>query len=134
MDMTIYTSKHDAIKEILEEIKLFEEAGARKADEIARRIGKFSVIIQMHLAGEDKYLYPYLLKSSEPKTRAITSAYMAEMKQIEGDFLHFLAKFKTPDSIRKDFYSFQNDFLKINAAIRRRMEREERELYPLASA
>ena len=133
MDMTIYTSKHDAIKEILSEIKPLEEAGAQNSEEIAMKIGKLSVIIQMHLAGEDKYLYPYLLKSSEPKTRAITSAYMTEMKQIEDGFLRFLAKFKTADSIRSDFCSFQKDFLKINASIRQRMEREEHELYPLAA-
>ncbi len=132
MDMTLYTSKHEAIKQTLAEIKSLSASAQQKAEEISKSMGKLSVVVQMHLASEDKYLYPELLKSSLPSTRKTTESYMTEMKQIECSFKTFVSDYRTAEAIRKNPDDFLSAFTQIDNALRLRMGREENELYLLA--
>lgn len=132
MDMTLYTSKHEAIKQTLSEIRTLSSSVSDNAEKIAGAVGRLSAIVQMHLASEDKFLYPDLLSKTSGVERKIAEKYMEEMKGIEKSFSAFASKYRTTSAVKDESAQFLAEMSNIENALTKRMDREEKELYPLA--
>ena len=131
MDLSFYISKHDSIRNELSAIEriIRKNLDDNSSSDAASSIVRLSAVIKMHLASEDTYLYPSLLKNSNEKVRLMTKAYESEMKNLEKNIESFLLKYNTPSKISANCPSFAFDFALVYEALNRRMDREEKELY-----
>ena len=126
----LYITKHRAIQSLLNEISVLIQNGIESsADKLSDSINRMTGVIKMHLASEDKHLYPLLLKSSDAKIRAITKNYMEEMGDLAKIYTDFAENYNTASKILSNKAGFETTFAKVKHALNYRINREEKELY-----
>lgn len=89
--------------------------------------GKLSI----HLAMEDKTLYPSLMAHSDPDVRALATSYSKEMGSLADEFTQFNRRWLTAAQIAKAPTEFIGEATIIIAALRKRIEKENDRLYKL---
>ena len=96
-------------------------------DLLSALAGKLTV----HLAMEDRSLYPRLAEVNVQNSRGIAQAFQKEMGGLAGAFSEYNQKWQV-NAIAADPAGFARDTHAVFAAIGRRIARENNELYPLA--
>lgn len=103
----------------------------KDAQPVRSLLSKLSAKLKIHLASEDKSLYPELLNHKDANVKATTKKFMDEMGSISSVFVKYTEKWVSADAIQKN----PNDFIKetegLFSALAKRIEKENRELYPL---
>ncbi|WP_404369805.1 hemerythrin domain-containing protein [Sphingomonas sp. MMS24-J45] len=84
-------------------------------------------VLMVHLAKEDKVLYPRLL--ARPETRTVAKRFAEEMGDLGEAYKVYTAAWPI-DRVEADWPGFGEATRKMMAALRRRIAREERDLYP----
>lgn len=102
------------------------QAGALR-DLLSMLAGKLSV----HLAMEDNGLYPRLRKHGDAGVRSIVERYESEMSGIKEAFVGYVSRWPTAKAIEAAPAAFAQETRAIFAALTRRIEMEDGELYPL---
>ena len=127
------TGHHEKIWQLVKPLQQYKEAQAVKAQarEISLLVSKLSGILSIHLAAEDKYLYPALLKDGDRKVRTTAEQFSREMGQLASVYAAYKDKFMTASQIEADPAGFLQQNQKVLSALANRLEREDRELYPL---
>ncbi len=87
-------------------------------------------VLMLHLAKEDQYLYPQIAASTDKRAAAMASKFAADMGGLAAQYLAYVSKW-TPDGIAHEWDAFAVDTRKVMGALRQRILREERDLYPL---
>ncbi|MFU0825800.1 hemerythrin domain-containing protein [Clostridium sp.] len=103
------------------------------AGEIAKNINILSGKVRIHLDSEDKFLYPDLLKEGNERVKNIAAAYTNEMGNIALVFNDYKNKFNTKTKILSDIDGFKKETYKVLKVLSNRLEKEDKELYPLIS-
>ncbi len=112
----------------LTEAKLASDAaGARTV------MGGLAGTLNIHLAMEDNVLYPELLKSSDPSTKATAEKFANEMGNIAKAFTAYNKKWPA-SSIGSDPAGFIKETNEIFGVLSKRVAAEENVLYPLADS
>lgn len=101
------------------------EAAARSL--LSRLAGKLNI----HLAMEDKALYPALQQHAEERVRSLAKTYIDEMGGIAEEFARYMANWPSANSIKSAPGRFISETGQIFSALAKRIERENNELYPL---
>ena len=83
-----------------------------------------------HLQAEDWLLYPDLLDSGHPKIVAVASSFTAEMGDLARKFMDYSGRWAVR-SVFDDWDVFRSETAEICVALNERIEREDRDLYPL---
>jgi hemerythrin superfamily protein len=135
MNLDLYLDKHAHIKEELSSISTLLASGISEdtAEKLADRINRLTGMLLMHLASEDKYLYPALLASHDEKVKTLTGKYMKEMGNIAASYTSFKEKYHTPSAILGSTSEFITSAQSIIRIIIERIAREEDELYVYAA-
>ena len=135
MNLDLYLDKHAHIKEELSAISTLIDSKITPdtAEQIADRINHLSGMLLMHLASEDKYLYPALLASNNSEIKTLTEKYMKEMGSIAASYTSLKEKYHTPSAILENTPEFITSAMAIIPAITERIAREENELYVYAA-
>lgn len=97
----------------------------------ARTVAQLSGILSIHLAAEDKYLYPSLKNSPDDKIRAVAIRYEKEMGHLAATYTAYRNQYSTASRIEADPAGFTRETRRILQALSERLTREDRELYPL---
>lgn len=95
-------------------------------------LGEMAGKLTVHLAMEDKVLYPTLLNSGRKEAADLAQRYMDEMGGIKQAFSAYLATWPSGGAIQKDAAGFITQTKGIVAAIGKRIKAEEGHLYPAA--
>jgi hypothetical protein len=103
-----------------------------KAFQISLCLAKLTGLLRVHFAQEDECIYPQMEASCDAKTSATARAFREQMGGLGATYLAYSEKWATARKIRSDFDTFRSESSGIFAALARRIERENRELYPLA--
>lgn len=98
------------------------------AADLVRLFGKFSV----HLAVEDKSLYPRLTRDGDPALRGLAARFHDEMGGLTQRFETYRKRWPGPLAIAKDPAGFVAETKAILGQLKNRIAREDAELYPLA--
>ncbi|KYH28245.1 MULTISPECIES: hemerythrin domain-containing protein [Clostridium] len=101
------------------------------ASEIAKNINILSGKVKIHLDSEDKFLYPGLLKEGNEKIKNIASTYINEMGNIALVFNDYKNRFNTKTKILSDIDGFKKETYEVFKVLLNRLEKEDKELYPL---
>jgi hypothetical protein len=86
--------------------------------------------LAVHLAMEDKALYPRLLQHGSAEIRAMASHFMTDMGGIHAAFNAYVARWPTAQAIQADGERFALETKQIFRALGARIKREHSELFP----
>ncbi|HHX23836.1 MAG: hemerythrin domain-containing protein [Tepidanaerobacteraceae bacterium] len=132
MSIYLLQKQHVQINEITQElISIPKESIEEKAFDISLKIGQLAGVLTFHLQSEDKFLYPNLMKDESSHIRSTASAFTKEMGDLGGKFAIFKSKYMQPKSVKSNPEKFKQDLDDIATMLKNRIEREEKELYPL---
>lgn len=133
MDIEKFKKDHNAILTLVTELRKTSQAGvAENADAIAQQIRAVSSIIKLHLAAEDRVLYPAFAKSQNPSVSKIGEQFRLEMGNIASAYMAFSGKWGVGTEVAHHPDGFREAANNIFKALHQRIQRENQVLYPLA--
>ncbi|MCR5758048.1 MAG: hemerythrin domain-containing protein, partial [Selenomonas sp.] len=103
----------------------------QNVDEVTKALARLAGLISIHLAAEDKFLYPNLEKSDNETVRDLSRSFNAEMGGLAKTFMDYKEEFMTPTKIKANLAKFRQDTDRVIGALQERMQREDNDLYPL---
>ncbi|GJI93730.1 hemerythrin domain-containing protein [Duganella vulcania] len=131
--MNIDKFKHqhiDILSAIADLRRLVQTGIAEHAADISQRIVAMSGVIKLHLAVEDRALYPALEASGNAMLAGMSQRYRSEMDGIAGDYLGFAGRWNTPRQLAEHPETFRDEANRVLRTLYERMKREDREFYP----
>ena len=111
-----------------------KETIKENAREVRRLLSKLAGKLKMHLAMEDKILYPKLLDSDETNNKRTAKEFLDEMGQIGELFGQYLNNYATEKEIYEDIEGFIYNSNGLFKCLAERIEKEDKILYPLADS
>ena len=97
-------------------------------------LGELATKVTMHLAMEDRALYPLLAGSRNPATSQLATQFQQSMGGLFDTFVAFDRKYAVVKSISTGQAEFVAEARAVLAALSARIAHEEQELYPLLDA
>lgn len=123
-------------KDIMEEVNQINEIVNKSdyenyLDEFVFHINNLAGKLRIHLSSEDKYLYPNLVDGEDSSLRSMAKYYIDEMGSIADTFTNYKNEFNTKSKINGKLNSFVSETRQIISEIKKRISKEEAELYKL---
>lgn len=133
MNLDLFLDKHKVILSLVSDIQnnISSAITENCADTIASDINKLSGVLMMHLASEDKNLYPTALASDSEELRRTAKEYIDEMGNLMKIFDNFHKNFNTKSKILDNVNDFTLQAQKVTLAIEKRITKEESGLYKM---
>lgn len=104
------------------------------AAEIAKLIISMSSIIKLHLAVEDKILYPALQSVNNASLARMGKQFQDEMTNIALAYLNFARKWNTASTVARSPDECRSDANNVLRVLHDRMRKENTEFYPVIEA
>ncbi len=98
--------------------------------ELASIRWRLNHVLMVHLAKEDRHLYPQLQNCGEARIQALAKRFADEMGNLAEVYLAYTREW-TAQKIAGDQPGFSTATLSVMRALRQRILREERDLYPM---
>jgi hemerythrin-like domain-containing protein len=111
--------------------ELLQSPGPPQLTELALARGRLRETLVRHLKCEDWILYPRLMATGEPELMDITREFELEMGDLAAEYVAYDDKW-TAERVAAKLTEFSRETIEIFGILATRVEREERELYPLA--
>lgn len=135
MNLDKYKHQHVSILGSIQRLRELAHAGIQEhADDIAHGIVSMSSIIKLHLAVEDRALYPALQKSGDAELARMGQRYQHEMGTIAQEYDAFSRRWNQAWSLRQDPEAFRRDANHVLRMVYERMQKENRDFYPRIEA
>lgn len=135
--MNIDRFKHDHV-DILSQIdglrRLTHAGVAPNATAIAQAVVAISSTIKLHLAVEDRMLYPALARCGNAELERLSARFQQDMGSIATAFMAFARQWNTAESVRANPEAFRRAANDVLRRVYERMQRENREFYPRIEA
>lgn len=129
--MRLFIEQHAEILQILRELQSKAASGVEAHHkEIAKLLIKLRFKVKLHLASEDKILFPVVRNAGDCPERALLAGYETEMQELAGVFLEFVHRWEYAEQIAEHAADFLKEATGAMDALTRRIAREEQELYP----
>ncbi len=125
--------QHMGILAILDQISANLHAANENecASSLLQLIKQLSSLLEEHLLIEDDFLYPALKKRPQSDIRDIAYEFSIELGGIKNVFLDYTNKWTSSKNIVQSNMDFISESKALVGALRRRIVREDRELFPI---
>ncbi len=100
----------------------------------AEAVARLRIVLLRHLQFEDSWLYPALERHDRPEVAAAARRYREEMGGLSSAFVAFADGWSAPARIAADPAGYLAAWAAIHAALLRRMDAEDDDLYELAES
>lgn len=131
MDIERFKSQHVEILSRIDALRKLVHAGIESnVDAIAQQIKDLGTVVKLHLAIEDRILYPAVRQSPDAAISAMGNAYQNEMQGIANEYIRFTSKWSDPKQLAADPESFRAAANHVLKNVYQRMQRENHEFYP----
>jgi hypothetical protein len=129
----VFRRQHEEIVQSIRDIEALLDPAelALGAGIMSGHIAILSGKVTVHLAMEDKGLYPRLVRHQRTPVRDLAQRFMKEMGSILDQFQAYLARWRDPLHIQRHPQAFVDETRPLFAALIQRIAREDNELYPL---
>jgi hypothetical protein len=107
---------------------------AGNAKEIANGIGDLSAVVKLHLAIEDRILYPALQDSQDTSLVQMGKAYQDDMKGIASAYIAFSRRWSSAMAVAEKAEQFRTEANQVLKTLHQRMQKENTEFYPAIEA
>lgn len=132
MNIDKYKHQHTAIFISIRKLKeLSHEGIALNAADIAAHVIKMSSVIKLHLSIEDKFLYPALQEANNPRLAMMGKQFQHEMTHIAETYGEFARKWNDAGHVSGDPEGFRREANRVLKILFERMQREDRDFYPM---
>ena len=119
-------------------LRLINLIDAHRADDdafpIALLLARWVSLLRSHLAMEDEWLYPAVVALGSLRAATIALVFEADMGNLAQRLEAFDRRWSSSAVIAGDFDRFRDEAFALFADFDRRIEREDRTLYPIAEA
>jgi hemerythrin-like domain-containing protein len=128
-----FRKQHDEILSTAREINaiLGNAIDDSEAETIRKLMSRLAGLVSVHLAMEDKALYPQLLASTNSAVKATANRFIQEMGAIGQGFEDYMRKWATTQTIKSKPTEFTIESKAIFNALSKRIHKENVELYML---
>ncbi len=128
-----YRTQHRELQSLMRQISelLNPEILEQDAKEVAGLLEIFAKKLVLHLAMEDQALYPTLFAFPDKKIQKLARQFMDEMGHIAQNFKSFINKWQHVADIESKPSIFIAETKQLFSVLEKRIEREDKELYPL---
>lgn len=125
-----YRQQHARLLELAGAIS--SRLGAEPLDggEVRMELSRLAGLLKLHLAMEDEVLYPSLAASPDPEVSETARIFAEEMGGLAAAFGAYNERWAV-DTIEREPAMFAEETRRVFAALARRIDRENNELYPL---
>jgi hypothetical protein len=132
----VYRDQHVELLSLAGKLKAMLDAEKLKQDGAAVRtlLSSLAGKLTVHLAMEDKSLYPALLASADPTIRAKAKRFTDEMGGIKQALTAYLARYPSGPVIAQSAAGFVKETTEILAVLARRVRAEDSDLYVAVDA
>lgn len=131
MDIDRFKQQHVDILERISAIRQLAHAGVEaNAAAIAQQIKQLGSVVTLHLAIEDRILYPSVRNASDPEIAEMAETYQQEMKGIAAPYLRFTKKWSEAGNVAAEPEAFRVAANTVLRDVFLRMQRENHEFYP----
>lgn len=135
MNIERFKQQHIEILDGIDALRSLSKGGvAAHAAQIASGIVSLSRVITLHLAVEDRILYPTLENSSSTALANMSRTYRHDMARVANPFIAFARKWRVANTIENDPEGFRNEANIVLRQVYERMSKEDREFYPAIEA
>lgn len=126
-------NQHSELKKIIANLSdlLHPDIIKSNSIELASMLTKFSSKMNLHLALEDKILYPNLISHSDRKISQKAKIFMKEMGNIKKKFGIYINRWRFSSNINSIPMDFINESHSIFEVLSKRIKREDEDLFPL---
>lgn len=133
MDIERFKKEHAELMALVTALREVVQQGVGEhAEAIHRQLMAITSVIKLHLAAEDRMLYPAMLKASDAEVAQTARQFQEEMGGLATAYLAFAARWNLTVAIAANPQAFKDDANEVFKALHQRVQRENRELYPLA--
>jgi hypothetical protein len=131
-----FRKHHAEIMTIAREINgiLGSTIPANSAETIRMQLSRLAGLVNLHLAMEDKALYPALLAHNDATVAATARRFNDEMGSVAAAFVAYIKAWPTAAAISADAVRFTTESKAVFNALSKRIHRENTELYVLLDA
>ena len=131
MEIDRFKHQHEEILERIDTLRRLAHAGVTtNARPIAQEVKDLGKVVSLHLAIEDRILYPAVQKASDAQLAAMGAAYQDEMKGIANRYIRFTNQWSDAQKVEGDPDAFRDAANTVLKDVYLRMQRENREFYP----
>lgn len=135
MNIDKFKQQHVEIISCISALRALVKSGIHgNAAELSKLIISMSATIRLHLAVEDKILYPALQRAKDSSLAAMGKEFQDEMNGIASAYLDFARKWNTTPAILRNPEEFRSDANTILKILHDRMHRENVDFYPAVEA
>lgn len=133
MDINNLQRQHNEVLELINKISAYQDQGhvKERAFEVSKLLAQLSGIIKMHLASEDKYVYPVLMKHQDIKIKTTAEVFANEMGALAKAFEEYKIKYLGASKIAENAAAFLSETEKVFSVLKERIRKEDLSLYPL---
>jgi iron-sulfur cluster repair protein YtfE (RIC family) len=128
-----FRKQHAEILNIAREINalLSDTLSESAAAAIRPLLAKLAGVVSLHLAMEDKSLYPQLSAHADASVRSLSQRYSSEMGSLAAAFGDYMKRWQTTTQMRADPARFSAESKAVFNALSKRIHLENVELYVL---
>ena len=131
MNIDKFKSHHVEILSAIKSLRDLTHLGVEEnSSEIVRLLSAMSLTIKMHLAIEDRILYPSLRQSENATVSAMSNIYQEEMKGIASAYIKFANHWSNAASLITDPKKFRDEANVVLKTVHSRIMKENTEFYP----
>ncbi|WP_031513310.1 hemerythrin domain-containing protein [Desulfofalx alkaliphila] len=125
--------QHQEIAQVIKDIEAIinQKDIEQESFNLSFKIGLLAGKLLTHLSSEDKYLYPALVSHAHSKVQETAKRFKNEMGNLANDFTNYKKTYMIANNIKKNPSQFAKDTATVFNAIKKRVEAEEKNLYPL---
>lgn len=135
MDIDRFKHQHvDILRRIDALRKLTHDGIVENSYAIAQQVKDLGKVVTLHLAIEDRILYPAVRKAADADIAAMGETYQEEMKGIANPYIRFTHKWSDPAQVAAQPDSFRDAANTVLKNVYQRMQRENHEFYPAIEA
>jgi iron-sulfur cluster repair protein YtfE (RIC family) len=135
MNIDKFKHQHIEILTSISTLRALAQSGIRdNATAISERIIAMSSLIKLHLAVEDKVLYPTLQNGKDALLARMGKKYQDEMKNIAAAYMGFARRWNTSTTVAQNPEGFRRDANEVLKVLHTRMRKENTEFYPAIEA
>ena len=133
---TMLRAQIDAAEAMLDRIFIAIDAyrGDASAFPLSLDLARLTGILRIHYSLGDRLLYPFLIASGQRETAEIARGFQREIGHLGRRFDRFMQCWSSSSAIASDVPQFRCEAEVMLTALRERLRRETRDLFPLADA
>src|SRR4029453_3620643 len=133
---TSLRADHDAAEAMIDLI--FHDIAAYRSDRdaypLTLKLARLAGILRTHFALEGEILYPTMIESDHREAAVMARVFRSDHDNLANQFERFIDRWGKSDAIAASLRQFEFEAGMLFAALRERMDRENRVLSPLAEA